>query len=299
MENAKRPMLPKKSVQIENGIHLTNLINNNNNDIRKYTEVQTIKVQLPRELVFLKLKALLAKRWHDFRRSMRTAVPILGIAVGCVFAVLTLIETTVNTTNRTPNWVLDLNTQSAGYSTQLYGFYYEIGKLPESFGQYYIPEAAREHVTAYNFTEDPTERLLNDSIKDLNVYREQWLVGSSVEKYRNRNVYIAWYNGEAHHSLPISVNILYNSLLKKLVTESNTTLISPSDVGIQLSQHTFEHFNPHSAFLPFFGRVYNSKRWPLVGHCGHHRYMSVLIRRHFHPVFRLIYRRVLCLISNP
>ena len=263
MENAKRPMLPKKSIQIENGIHLTNMINNNNNEIKKYSEVQSIKVQTPRELFFLKLRALLAKRVHDFKRSARTAVPILGIAIGCVFAVLGLIETTVNSTNKTPNWILDINTQSAGYKEPLYGFYYEIGKLPESFGQYYIPEAAsREHITAYNFTEDPTERLLNDSVKDLNVYRTQWLVGSSVEKYRNRNVYIAWYNGEAHHSLPISVNILYNSLLKKLVIESNTTLVSPKDVGIQLKQHTFEHFNPHSAFLPFFGRVYNSE--PLV-----------------------------------
>ncbi|CAG2181839.1 unnamed protein product, partial [Oppiella nova] len=98
----------------------------------------------------------------------------------------------------------------------------------------------------------------NDSIKDLNIYRERWLVGASLEKYRNRNVYIAWYNGEAHHSLPISVNILYNALLKKLVAESNSSLVRPEDVGISLHQQTFEHFNPHSAFLPFFGRVYNS-----------------------------------------
>jgi hypothetical protein len=183
----------------------------------------------------------------------------MGIAIGCVIAVLLLIETTVNSTNKTPNWKLDINTQSAGYAKELFGFYYQVEEQSESYGKYYIKEAQKERVNALTFTTDPTEKLLNDSTKDLNIYREKWLVGASLEKYRNRNIYVAWYNGEAHHSLPISVNILYNALLRKLVIESNTSLINVTDVGIKLSQQTFEHFNPHSAFLPFFGRVYNSK----------------------------------------
>ncbi|XP_054165011.1 phospholipid-transporting ATPase ABCA3-like [Oppia nitens] len=258
VESNKKQMSPRKSVQLENGIHFNNNNNYNGGDFKKFTDVQSGKVESGRELTMLKLRALLAKRAHDIKRSTRTVVPIMGIAIGCIFAVLGLIETTVNSTNRTPNWRLDMDTQSAGYDPQLFGFYYELGRLPESYGQYYLPEAGREHIQAYDWKVDPTEKLLNDSIKDLNVYRERWLVGASLEKYRNRNVYIAWYNGEAHHSLPISVNVLYNALLKKLVAESNTSRISPDDVGIRLHQHTFEHFNPHSAFLPFFGRVYNS-----------------------------------------
>ncbi|CAG2116534.1 unnamed protein product, partial [Medioppia subpectinata] len=261
-EANKKHMAPRKSVQLENGIHLNNnnnVSNNNGHEFKKYSETQSAKVQSRRELTLLKLRALIAKRVHDMKRSTRTVVPIMSIAIGCVFAVLGLIETTVNSTNKTPNWRLDLNTRAAGYSPELYGFYYQLEQLPESYGQYYRPEAAAEGVQAYEFKGgDPTEKLLNDSVKDLNIYRERWLVGASLEKYRNRNVYVAWYNGEAHHSLPISVNILYNALLKKLVAESNSTLVAPGEVAIRLNQETFEHFNPHSAFLPFFGRVYNS-----------------------------------------
>ena len=187
---------------------------NNNNEFKKYTEVQSIKVQSKSEYTLLKLKALLAKRIHDMKRSTKTIIPIMSIAIGCIFAVLGLIETTVNSTNKTPNWRMDINTQSAGYDKELFGFYYEIERLSESYGNYFMSEAMKEHVKAYNFKEDPTEKLLNDSVKDLNIYRKNWMIGASLEKYRNRNIYVAWYNGEAHHSLPISVNILYNSLLK-------------------------------------------------------------------------------------
>jgi ATP-binding cassette subfamily A (ABC1) protein 3 len=245
-ESSKKPV--SKTKLIENG-------NLNNNDYDKLN----IKVTSKRELTLLKLKALIAKRVHDMKRSLKTLVPIMGIAIGCVIAVLLLIETTVNSTNKTPNWKLDINTQSAGYDKELFGFYYQIEEQSDSYGKYYIEEAEKESINAFTFTTDPTEKLLNDSVKDLNIYRERWLVGASLEKYRNRNIYVAWYNGEAHHSLPISVNILYNALLRKLVIESNTSLININDVGIKLSQETFEHFNPHSAFLPFFGRVYNSK----------------------------------------
>ena len=114
------------------------------------------------------------------------------------------------------------------------------------------------------------DRLLDISLKDLQAYREKWLVGASIEKYRSRTLYLAWYNGEAHHSLPLSVNYLYNALLKKLIVQANQSYVMsatgnalhPDNFSIAVSQTTFEHFNPHSAFLPFFGRVYNGIFFP-------------------------------------
>ncbi len=183
----------------------------------------------------------------------------MSIAVGCVLAVLVLIQTTVVSTDATPKWSLDMDTTHAGYGhTDLYGFYYEEEHKKESFGTYFMESAGEEYIDVKTWTKDPQEKLLADSVKDLNIYRERWFGGGSLEKYRNRNIYVAWFNGEMHHSLPISINIMYNALLKKLVTESNTTEISAEDVGIRISQETFAHYNPHAAFLPFFGRVYNS-----------------------------------------
>ena len=229
----------------------------NNGKLKQY---KNVKPQLTKqEYTMLRLKALICKRIHDAKRNMKTLFPILGIAIGCILAVLGLIQTTVVTTDSTENWHKPLDTQSIGYAPHLYGFYYDLEDKSESFGPYWLESALKENVDGSIYYDDPTEKLLNDSLKDLNAYRERWVVGGSLEKYRNRNIYVAWYNSEAQHSLPISVNILYNALLKKMIVESNTTIISSvDDVGIYLSQHTFKHFNPHSAFLPFFGRVYNS-----------------------------------------
>ncbi|UXI18727.1 anaphase-promoting complex [Sarcoptes scabiei] len=256
-------------------------------------------------LMMLKLKALLAKRVHDIKRNTKTVVPILGIAIGCIFAILGLIETTVNTTDRFPNWSMDINTQAAGYSQEgLRAIYFDYEKNNNlSFRSYYLREIQRDHYkpiylddsrtlaqffghknSQYNRrrgsyvdkTPPPStapvrnysqanDRLLDMSLKDLNSYREKWLVGASTEFFRKRQLYLAWYNGEAPHSLPISINMLYNALLKKLVAKAQTPNglpINAENFSITLDQITFEHFNPHSAFLPFFGRVYNGIFFP-------------------------------------
>ena len=275
-----------------------------------------------RALTMLKLKALLAKRGHDIKRNTKTVVPILGIAIGCIFAILGLIETTVNSTDRLPNWSMDLDAYTAGYGPEgLRAIYFDYERnASESFRSYYVREAASDHfrtfmlddtralanilgirstvkskwsggaalnaASASQFSPSATiparnssqanDRLLDISIKDLNAYRERWLVGASIEKYRSRTLYLAWYNGEAHHSLPLSVNYLYNALLKKMIALSNHssslvvggsnggtgTPLTADNFSISLSQVTFEHFNPHSAFLPFFGRVYNGIFFP-------------------------------------
>src|SRR5699024_7819729 len=77
---------------------------------RKFT-----KLQPGHEFTMHKLRALLAKRGHDIKRNTKTVVPILGIAIGCIFAILGLIETTVNTTDRLPNWSMDVDSYTAGY----------------------------------------------------------------------------------------------------------------------------------------------------------------------------------------
>lgn len=290
--------------------------NNNNYYSPEGKLHDTKKLQPGRELTMLKLRALIAKRAHDIKRNTKTVVPILGIAIGCIFAILGLIETTVNTTDRLPNWAMELDSATAGYGPDgLKAIYFDYEKnASESFRSYYVKEALSDHfktfmlddtralanilgirstvkskwsggaalnaassskfslsatIPARNSTQ-ANDRLLDISLKDLQAYRERWLVGASTEQYRSRTLYLAWYNGEAHHSLPLSVNYLYNALLKKMIAHANqSTLasilgnsINPDNFSIALSQTTFEHFNPHSAFLPFFGRVYNGIFFP-------------------------------------
>lgn len=227
--------------------------NNSNNGLHKESDKQMTAGDYTR----LKLKALLYKRGHDSKRSLKTLLPIMTIAIGCIFALLGLIQTTVITTKNTENWDLAMDSQSIGYDKSLFGFFYQEVN-DSSLLPYYVEAGKEEHVAVSHFTYLPTETLLNNSVKDLNLYRERNIVGFSLERYRNRLMFVCWYNGEAQHSLPISVNVLYNALARKLIAESNATRLAPGDVTINVRQRTFEHFNPHSAFLPWFGRVYNS-----------------------------------------
>ena len=311
------------------GNHL-DVFNNNhpsyfNNNIGEKPPQTPQKLPPGQALTMLKLRALLAKRAHDIKRNTKTVIPILGIAIGCILAILGLIETTVNTTDRLPNWSMDLDSYSAGYGPDgLRALYFDYDKnISESFRSYYTRETQQEHFRTFmlddprqlanilgvkntksrdkfsqhyvtpstavvtpadgeapvatttapipstnparNYTQ-ANDRLLDIALRDLNAYREKWLVGASTEVYRSRTLFLAWYNGEAHHSLPLSVNMLYNSLLKKLIAQSTKSgyagKLNPESFSIQLSQVTFEHFNPHSAFLPFFGRVYNGIFFP-------------------------------------
>ncbi|KAH9528515.1 phospholipid-transporting ATPase ABCA3 [Dermatophagoides farinae] len=299
-----------------------------NNNIGDIIQRQTPKVPPGRSLTILKLKALLSKRVHDIKRNTKTVVPILGIAIGCILAILGLIETTVNATDRFPNWSMEINTQAAGYGhDNLRAIYFDQEKSNNiSFRNYYAKEIRHEHfglvqlddsrnlaqffgirsintnrnkgayldkfypdkaestthssssrvpttpppstAPARNYSQ-ASDRLLDIALRDLNIYREKWLIGASTEYYRRRWLYFAWYNGEAAHSLPISINLLYNALLKKLISKANSLSVAnggpsynPDNFSISLDQITFEHFNPHSAFLPFFGRVYNGIFFP-------------------------------------
>lgn len=287
-----------------------------NNNIGEIQPRTLNKIPPGQKLTILKLKALLAKRMHDIKRNTKTVFPILGIAVGCIFAILGLIETTVNTTDRFPNWSMEINTQAAGYGQEgLRAIYFDHEKNSNySLRNYYVKEIQHDHYKVVHL-DDPrnlaqffgirstsspsnrnrnaysektlppppsstnpppstsparnysqaSDRMLDISLRDLNAYREKWLIGASTEFYRKRMLYLAWYNGEAAHSLPISVNLLYNALLKKLISKAKSSSGTPLNVdnfSISLDQVTFEHFNPHSAFLPFFGRVYNGIFFP-------------------------------------
>ena len=309
---------PNPYINNNNNTNNSHYNNNLGEKVPSLSNCSSQKLPPGRELTLLKLRALLAKRVHDIKRNTKTVVPILGIAIGCIFAILGLIETTVNSTDRLPNWTMDLDSYSAGYGSDgLRSIYFDYERnASESFRSFYVREISADHFKTYMLDDtrqlasilgirstvkskwsggaalnaasaskyspsatvparnstQANDRLLDISLKDLNAYRERWLVGASIEKYRSRTLYLAWYNGEAHHSLPLSVNYMYNALLKKLIAQSNQTSnlmlagtdvpIHPDNFSISVSQTTFEHFNPHSAFLPFFGRVYNGIFFP-------------------------------------
>lgn len=84
-------------------------------------------------------------------------------------------------------------------------------------------------------------------------FREHYIIGG--EKAGKK--YIAWYNGEATHSFPISMNIMLNSILKQF-----TDLIQDSEHPLKGSRISLKHnamaqINTLIAFLPHLGRLIN------------------------------------------
>lgn len=102
------------------------------------------------------------------------------------------------------------------------------------------------------YTDANTEMidLLTEQFAD---FRERYVIGGE----KSGKKYIAWYNGEATHSFPISMNIMLNSILKQF-----TDLIQDDKHPLKGSQINLNHIamaqiNTLIAFLPHLGRLIN------------------------------------------
>lgn len=84
-------------------------------------------------------------------------------------------------------------------------------------------------------------------------FREHYVIGGE----KTGKKYIAWYSGEATHALPISMNIMLNSILKQF-----TDLIQDNGHPLKGSRISLRHnamaqINTLIAFLPHLGRLIN------------------------------------------
>lgn len=84
-------------------------------------------------------------------------------------------------------------------------------------------------------------------------FREHYVIGGE----KSGKKYIAWYNGEATHSLPISMNVMLNSILKQftdLIQDDGHPL---KGSRISLTHNAMAQINTLIAFLPHLGRLIN------------------------------------------
>lgn len=84
-------------------------------------------------------------------------------------------------------------------------------------------------------------------------FREHYVIGGE----KSGKKYIAWYNGEATHSFPISMNIMLNSILKQftdLIQDDGHPL---KGSRISLTHNAMAQINTLIAFLPHLGRLIN------------------------------------------
>lgn len=84
-------------------------------------------------------------------------------------------------------------------------------------------------------------------------FREHYVIGGE----KSGKKYIAWYNGEATHSLPISMNVMLNSILKQFtdLIQDNGHPLKGS--RISLTHNAMAQINTLIAFLPHLGRLIN------------------------------------------
>src|SRR5258708_22967917 len=88
-------------LDIKNKANGDKFIENGNTFGAKHNKHYRKEALTSNQLFFLKLKALLMKRVHDMKRSLKTLVPIMSIEIGCVLAVFGIIQKTFITTTPT------------------------------------------------------------------------------------------------------------------------------------------------------------------------------------------------------
>lgn len=118
---------------------------------------------------------------------------------------------------------------------------------------YWYPEAQRGGVHELLTYTDINTQMIDLLTRQFANFREHYIVGGE----KTGSKYIAWYNGEASHSLPISMNIMLNSILKQFtdLIQDNGHPLKGS--RISLSHITMAKINTLIAFLPHLGRLIN------------------------------------------
>lgn len=119
--------------------------------------------------------------------------------------------------------------------------------------RYWLPEAKSsgiEQVLTYSDINTQMIDLLTSRFAD---FREHYIVGGE----KSGKKYIAWYNGEATHSFPISMNMMLNSILKQFtdLIQDNGHPLKGS--RISLTHQAMAQINTLIAFLPHLGRLIN------------------------------------------
>ncbi|CAG2104733.1 unnamed protein product [Medioppia subpectinata] len=182
------------------------------------------------KLIQMSVLGLLVKRFHYSRRHW--AMLLFQIVIPAVlFIIVFLADNSVKSvaTEKPKSITLDLQ--------ELYGrtigFYHDLDPTTHDFGaNHYIPNAERHGVTENLLikTTDPMDWLLEKS-RDFEQYVLKYVLGGAVSNTSGTLSPQIWFNYESTHSLPLSINLMYESLVRQLVLKLKdftiTTIIEP------------------------------------------------------------------------
>lgn len=181
------------------------------------------------ELMLSHLIGLLMKRFH-FAKRYWPMMAFQLIVPGALFVVALLTDYAIRNSivGETNNLNLDLQ--------ELYGNTNGFFKsFDTEFSETYRSTATKHGMNTSLISGDPNDWALQNA-GDLEYYTRHYLIGGALTDSVNAEI---WYNNEALHSLPISINIFYESLLKHMFPEKrNEISVSVRNHPLSFSEST-------------------------------------------------------------
>ncbi|RWS13138.1 ATP-binding cassette sub-family A member 1-like protein [Dinothrombium tinctorium] len=184
------------------------------------------KKPLPRytrfALTFQRLRGLFLKRLNYTLRYIPTMVNEIIIPAAMILILVELQNQMLDAMELAP-FEIDLGLYSLYRKT--FTFIHqsnepESSRLFEILNNSYFSVLESEKTYLINLTalkKDPNEFMLQIANNDFNKYRKRFIIGASFQNKIEEPMIIAWYNGEALHSMPISINMVYKALQRDLL----------------------------------------------------------------------------------
>lgn len=180
------------------------------------------------ELFFKQIFGLVMKRVNFSKRYW----PILIFQIllpAILFMIILIVDYKMR--NIFSNWSKDMKIEIQSLYGKTFSFFKGKNRRWTEFGREIYRPLGKEHgmnVSVLYPVHDPNQWAINHS-QPVETYIQKYLIGAAIGDTDNNNLDIDfWYSNEAIHSLPISVNMVYESLIKHFIPQ----LRNSSDVHI-------------------------------------------------------------------
>ncbi|RWS30501.1 ATP-binding cassette sub-family A member 1-like protein [Leptotrombidium deliense] len=174
------------------------------------------------ELCFQQFVGLIIKRFNFARRYIPTIANALIVPAVVILILLELQRQTLNALD-IPPFSIHLDLQSMYKDTEAFAYQnpanFTSKALQQVASEDYENEVSEEGVTLTQIKTDPNEYLLDKAKNDVNVYQKKHIISASFEETNDQSSIVAWYNGEALHSLPLSLNMVYRAMQRQIIGE--------------------------------------------------------------------------------
>ena len=198
---------------------------------------QTIPKNTGTKLFFQQLWALLLKRFHFARRywpmmTMQIVLPAL------LFMATMLIDWSMKKAGSDTDVDRELNMNQYGNTIGFFKYENE-DRFRDIYNKTSAAESVQTFALNYNgktfkklifkfkqflFVENPAEWTINRGGDNLKSFIHTYLVGAQIESNSSGLQLMPWYNREASHSTPASINILYQSVIKIMFPDASISV---------------------------------------------------------------------------